>query len=212
MEQVLKATTRNTGTGSARQLRREGSLPAVIYGKGTEPIPVALDHLDTVRVLAEVGRNAVIRLELTGDKAETMNVMVKEVQRDVFTGFPYHLDLARIVEGQRVTVDIPVRVVGDEEILEEDLVVQLYLREIEVECLAISVPDVAVADVTGLTVGDSLTIAQLQVDGEGDIQHEEDEMVLSIVAPRAVVEEEDEEADEEDAEGAQESDEEAVDA
>ncbi len=208
MEQVLKATSRDTGKGAARRLRREGSLPAVIYGKGTEPIAVALDYLETTRVLAVAGRNAVLRLELTGDKMETMDVMVKEVQRDVFTGFPYHLDFNRIVAGQRVTVDIPVRIIGDEQITDTGLVVQQYLREIEVECLAIAVPDLAVADVTGMTVGDTLTVAQLKMDGEGDIQHDEDELVVSIIAPRA--EEEEEEADEADAEEAQEPDEEAV--
>ena len=211
MEQVLKAKNRNTGTGAARQLRREGSLPAVIYGKGTEPIPVALDHLETVRLLTAVGRNAVLRLELMGDETQSMDVMVKEVQRDVFTGSPYHLDLARIVAGQRVTVDISVRVIGDEEITATGLVVQQYLREISVECLAISVPDIAIADVTGLEVGDTLTIADLKMDGEGDIQHEEDELVVSIVAPRAAADEE-EEADEEDADEDQEEGEEAADA
>jgi large subunit ribosomal protein L25 len=125
-----------------------------------------------------------------------MDVMIKDIQLDLLKGILLHLDFFRVAKGEKISVDVPVAIRGEQEVEKAGLVIQHQLRQVKVEAVPGTIPDAAIANVSGLGAGDSLTVADLSLTGEGVILDAGDEVVLSIIAPRAVTVHEDEEGEE----------------
>src|SRR5450759_4435129 len=105
----LVATMRTSfGKGAARSVRREGNIPAVMYGHGTEPVHISLPGHQTMMALKLA--NALLTIEIDG---KDQLALAKDVQRDVLTRFIDHIDLVVVRLGEKVTVDVPVQVVGE---------------------------------------------------------------------------------------------------
>ncbi len=201
----LKADLRKeTGKGQARALRQNDRVPAIVYGSKTDPVLLSLDTVDFDKVVRDNGIQGVfLKLVVDGDDKKSRTVMLKEVQMDVFQKEYLHIDLHEIDMDTKVSVTVPVRVVGDAQGVIEGGVLQLIRRELVVLCKPVDVPDDITIDVTKLEIGDSVHVEEIDLGENVEIPHEVDFTVLTLVPPTAEeeVEEDEDLLDEELAEG-----------
>jgi large subunit ribosomal protein L25 len=181
------------GKGAARRIRREGKVPAVLYGHGTETRHLNLPGHDLM--LALKTPNVLLRLE--GLKNGSEIALPKAVQRDVLKGFLEHVDLILVRRGEKVTVEVPIRVSGD--IAPGDGMLNQQLVQIPVEADATNIPQGIDVDIEGMEIGDAVHASDLRLPPGVTLQVEPDTLVLHVIA-QAVHEEP--EAEEEAAEGA----------
>jgi large subunit ribosomal protein L25 len=165
------------GKGAARRTRREGLVPAVLYGHGADTRHVVLPGHELM--LALKTPNVLIRLE--GLKGVSGLALPKAVQRDPIKGFIEHADLILVRSGEKVTVDIPVRVTGD---VVPDGMLDQQLVQISVEAEATHIPDGLDVDITGLQIGDAIHASDLKLPEGTTLQVEPDTLVAHIVQSR----------------------------
>jgi len=160
------------GKGAARKIRREDKVPVVLYGHGTEPQHLSLPGHELLLALRTP--NVLIRLE----GAVTELALPKGVQRDPIKGFLEHVDLILVRRGEKVTVDIPVTVVGDvaDGILDQQLV------SISVETEATHIPEGVEVDVEGLEVGTQITAADLKLPKGTTLAADPEALVLIVAS------------------------------
>jgi large subunit ribosomal protein L25 len=197
-EVKITAETRDEfGKGAARRIRREGKVPAVLYGHGTETRHLILPGHDTM--LALKTPNVLLRLE--GLKNGSEIALPKAVQRDPLKGFIEHVDLILVRRGEKVTVEVPVRVSGD--IAPGEGMLNQLLVQIPVEADATNIPQGIDVDVEGMEIGDAVHASDLKLPRGVTLQVEPDTLVLHVIAQQVAAEPEAEE--EEAAEGAPEA-------
>jgi large subunit ribosomal protein L25 len=193
-----------TGKGVARKLRVAGRVPAVVYGHGKATVPLTLDPVELEAMLrkSQAGMNTLIGLE--GDKAVNgKTVLVKELQRHPVRGFVIHADLFEIDTTERISVSVPVHLVGSAEGVKMGGLIDHVLREIELDCLPSAIPDGFTVDVTSLVMGEAIHVSDLEVPEGVHVKTHTDLPVVSIVAPTVEEEPEVEEGAEVVAEGAE---------
>jgi large subunit ribosomal protein L25 len=182
MEAARRAAS---GKGPARQLRRAGQIPGVLYGEG-KSILLTLQSIELARVLkAGSGENALISLKITSPTgAETRTAILRDLQRDPITGEVLHADLFEISMNKTIRIRVPIAVVGDVPAgVKEGGVLQHSLREIEIECLPAQIPGRIEIDASALNVGDSVHLRDLKV-GEGvRLIGDADLALVSVAAP-----------------------------
>lgn len=153
----IEATARDgLGTSAARAARREGRVPAIVYGDNTGPETISLDdralrlHVNTGQFL-----NTIFMLDVDGRQ---IRVIPREFQLHPVSDVPLHVDFLRLGEGARVTVEVPVHFMNEEESpgLKRGGVLNIVRHTIEMKCLADAIPERLDADLTGLEIGDSL--------------------------------------------------------
>jgi large subunit ribosomal protein L25 len=203
----LKAEPREgTGKGAARAVRRQGKIPAVIYGDKQPPIPIALSYKDVMLRIKAGG--FLTRLANIAVNGETIRVIPKDYQTEPVRDFLLHVDFLRIAAGARITLDLPVHFVNEEESpgLERGGVLNIVRHTVEVEVLADSIPDGLVADLTGLDIGDAVHISSIPLpEGVEPTITDRDFTIATIAAPAVLTAEEEmgEEAAEEAEEAAE---------
>ena len=187
----LDAEVRDNGKASVKQLREQGIVPGVLYGRDRDTVSIKADAKEVEDVL---GGNAII--DLTLDDGSTQPIMVKEVQRDVITRDLLHIDLYQIALDEVITVDVPVEVVGQAEGEREGGLLNQILREVEIECLPTDIPEKIEVDVTELGIGDSVDVSDLDVGEDIEVKVDDSETVATVVLPDELDEEEEEEEEE----------------
>ncbi|MBI3941952.1 MAG: 50S ribosomal protein L25 [Chloroflexi bacterium] len=195
MEQIaLKAEQRTARGKKVRALRRQGVVPAVVYGRATQPIAIQAEERHLVRVLASAGMNQLINLTL--DNGDNHLLLVREVQRSPITHRPLHVDFQVVVMTEKITTDIPLAFKGTSPIIKSgDGQLYIGLNAIEVECLPGNlVPEISV-DISGLTEIDaSIHVRDLVLPPGMIALTDEDEIVARVLpAVEAGGEEEEEE-------------------
>lgn len=185
MEVRLEAESRaGTGKGVARKLRAQGKVPGILYGRGIDPVALAVDARSLSLALhTDAGRNVLIDLAVNG---EDHLAMVRELQREPVRGFFFHVDFVKIARDVAIEVDVPVHVVGESHGVKEGGVVEHHLWSVRVECLPGSVPERVDADVTELGIGDSLRVSALRVPEGVTVLTDEAEIVVSVVVPQVL--------------------------
>jgi large subunit ribosomal protein L25 len=183
------------GKGASRALRRDGRVPAVIYGEKKEPLSVHVEEKLLIRMLS-TGHfmNSVIMVELGGKPNRTLP---KDVQFHPVTSRPIHVDFVRIGEHAQVTVNIPVRFVNEEEApgLKRGGVLNVVRHELELTCDAAKIPNEIVISLAGLEIGDAVHISNVDLpDGAKPTIDDRDFTVATVVAPSAMKAEEEEAA------------------
>lgn len=180
----------DTGKGAARQLRREGYIPAVVYGHGidSENLKVRIEDLESTLHDARVG-STLVDLKVDGDSAP---VLIREVQRHPFKAEVLHVDFFKIRADEKVRVSVPLRLEGRAIGVEEGGILQQNRYEVEVECLPGDIPEYFEMDVSDLDIGDSLHIGDLNTGGV-DVEEELDLTVCTVVPPTVITVEEEEE-------------------
>lgn len=174
------------GKGVARSLRRKGLVPAVVYGRGRSPMPVAVDGRALLSALqTDAGRNVLIDLKVTGDGgAEPATVMVKEIQRDIYRNHIIHADFHAISLTETIETRVRVVLRGTSKGVSEGGIVEHHLRDVLVECMPTLIPEQIYLDVTELGVGHSLHARDLAVPGGVTLLTPPDEVIVTVVAPR----------------------------
>lgn len=155
-KQVALAARKRSGNGKgeARSLRREGRVPAIAYGAGTEPVAVSVDALELYHALhTDAGANVVLRLDVEGD---THLAFPREIHRHPVRREVLHLDFVAIDRNQPVTADVPVVLVGADDApgVSQSGVIEQQLHAISVEVLPLNVPDQIELDVSDMNIGD----------------------------------------------------------
>jgi large subunit ribosomal protein L25 len=201
------------GKGAARRLRRDEQIPAVVYGQGLEEsIPVAISHFDvTHNIHAHEAHNFIIDLEVDGTVHPTI---IASLQQDPLTEEYYHIDFYRISMDKAIHTKIPVILEGTAPGVKEGGIVEQVIREIEISCLPLEMPDLIPVDISHLEIGDTVHVYEIEppegveflVDGEDTIVHVRPPRVLSAKDLGLEEEEEGEEL-EEGEEGAEEGEE-----
>ncbi|HVP29467.1 MAG TPA: 50S ribosomal protein L25/general stress protein Ctc [Myxococcota bacterium] len=175
-----------TGKGVGRKLRAAGRIPAVLYGRGTESVPLAVEPRALEKVLAagHAGMNTLIDLQVDGG-AQTV-VLVKELQRDPVKGTLLHADLYRVDLSQTIEVAVPLHIVGTAQgVALSGGILDFALREIEIECLPRAIPDQIDVDVSALDIGESLHVRDIVLPQGVTLKSDPDLSVVSVVAPAA---------------------------
>jgi len=202
MERKLKAERRDrTGKETAHKIRAAGRVPAVVYGHGMEPMHVSIDARELFHLLhTDAGTNVLVDLRVG---SETVLALPREIQRDLIRGRFLHVDFLRIARDEKITVEVPVHVVGESHGVKEGGVIEHHLWTLEVECLPQDVPTAIDADITRLGINESLKVADLKAPAKSTVLTPLDEVVVSVVPPQVLRVEEVEEVAAEAVEGAE---------
>jgi large subunit ribosomal protein L25 len=164
------------GKGSARRTRRAGRIPAVLYGHGQDVVHLSLPAREFAAVLRNAGSNALITVLLDGQE---QLALTKAVQRDPLTREHEHVDLLVVRRGEKVTVDVPVVVVGDPA---PESLVSVELNTVSVAVSATAIPESIEVDVTGRGAGEGFTAGALQLPGEATLVTDPDALVVNVMA------------------------------
>jgi large subunit ribosomal protein L25 len=199
----LAATKRSgSGTGAARAVRREGMVPAIIYGGTGEPESIAIQARLLERELRKPSFfGTLLDVEIDGSKTR---VLPRDVQHHPVTDFPLHVDFLRVTENTRIHVDVPVHFINEEKSpgLTRGGVLNVVRFEVEVFCRAGSIPESLIVDLTGTDIGDSIHISAVALpDGVRPVEGDRDFTIATIAAPTIEVEPTDEGAEAAEAEG-----------
>jgi large subunit ribosomal protein L25 len=185
---VLAAEARErAGKGVARQTRRAGRIPAVIYGNKEKPVTISLDRLKFERVLRTPGFFTHLFDVKVGDAS--YHVLPRDVQFDPVTDIPIHVDFLRVSKEARVNVAVPVEFVNAEKSpgLKRGGMLNIVRHEIEVECGAEEIPEHITVDLSGYDLGDSIHISSVTLPaGVAPTITDRDFTVATIASPSAV--------------------------
>lgn len=189
------------GTGEAGRMRNQGRVPSVLYGGDQPPVAISVEEHAVAEILkGAAGENTIFLLKLKGTDEERL-AMIKELQVDRISGKFIHIDFIRITRGHKLTVKMPVELVGDCVGVRHGGRVDFVSREIELEILPREMFDKFVLDITDLEVGEHLKVADLasQLPENAKFLDDENRVVCVVEIPRIVEEEVEEEALEDEA-------------
>lgn len=191
MEQtVITAEIRQkTSKGENRRLRKKGKIPAVLYGKGTENMLLAIPTRQ-IQPVADAESAQLMKLQIQGDGERA--VLLKDAQYDHLHKNIKHADLQEVSLTERLTVTVPLVLLGEDMRANDGGIVQQLLREIDVECLPIQIPEQISTDISALEIGQSLAVGELVAEDGITIITPAEEVVVSIVAPTKAASDEEE--------------------
>ncbi|WP_299956286.1 50S ribosomal protein L25/general stress protein Ctc [uncultured Modestobacter sp.] len=168
------------GKGSARRTRRAGRVPAVMYGHGQDVVHLSVPALEFAAVLRNGGTNALITVTLDG---KDQLVLIKAVQRDPLTRVHEHVDLVAVRRGEKVTVDVPVIIVGSPA---PDTISNHQLNTVSLEADATNLPESIEVDITGRTAGNGVTAGDLPLPTGATLITDPEALVIGFLgAPTA---------------------------
>jgi large subunit ribosomal protein L25 len=179
------------GKGPTRRLRAQGMIPAAVYGEGGDSVAVAVSAKEIATILRSgTGHNTIFKLALPQSDGEPANVIIKDYQVDPVRGRLLHADLLRLSMTTLTRVNVSVEPFGEPPgVKSEGGILELQIREIEVECLPGDIPEQLKVDVSNLQIGDHVTVADLIYDREKvRLLAEEQQIVAGVLAPRMVEE------------------------
>ncbi|QTN34175.1 50S ribosomal protein L25 [Akkermansiaceae bacterium] len=186
---TLKAAPRlRSGSGKLKQMRREGWLPSVVYGRGVESENLKVDAKTFSELLAHSSSDSIlINLDVEGEG--TRSVFLKTIQHDPLTGHALHVDFLAVNDKTEITANIPVHLIGEAKGVKAGGILEQYAHTIEIICLPKDLPDFLEKDVTSLDEGDSLHIGELDFPAGVKATHAADVVVAHIGKPAALVSE-----------------------
>lgn len=183
---ALAAQTRaGQGKGAARSLRRQGQIPAVVYGKGRDPESLALDAVALERLLAKV-RAATTLVDITVETREPFKALIREIQRNpVRPSDIIHVDLYQVRADEKVSVEVPLKFVGTADgVRNSGGLFEILLHDLEILVLPANIPDHLDVEITTLGLGQSLHVSDLRL-GDIEILTDSTVTVCAVVAPKA---------------------------
>lgn len=175
----------STGKGTARALRREGKIPAVLYGAGMDSVNLALDTHSVELLLNRINyAQSLLNLVVDGNPPIDKTVMIKEIQVEPLGQNLRHVDLYEINMKRKLTVTVPVMIAGIAKGVEDGGVLQIVRRELEVSCLPDAIPEHITVDVSSLEIGDSIHVNELKPEGDVEILHDVNFTIVTVVSPK----------------------------
>lgn len=186
-----------TGKGAARQARRDGMVPGIVYGGGEDPVAINVPFNALFKRLKQ-GRFLSTLLNLKMEGHDDVRVICRNVQRDVVKDLPTHLDLMRLKRTTKINLFIHVDFINEEECpgLKRGGVLTVVRPEVELKVTAGDIPESLTADLTGLEVGDTITISAIQLPSGAKTTIDRDFVIANISAPSGLRSSDNEEEDE----------------
>lgn len=181
----------NLGKQGAKQLRRSGWIPAVIYGGEADSVPVKINEQNLEYLLRHTHLTTLIDLTIEG--GESTKALVRDAIRHPLTDQLVHIDLLRVTERSRVHISVPVELIGEPVGIEEGGVLDHVLHELSIECAAMNIPDTITVDVSGLSIGDNVSVSDLEVPDGIRVLTDSDQTVATVSYPEIITEETEEE-------------------
>jgi large subunit ribosomal protein L25 len=186
----MKATARaKSGKGAARELRRQGNIPAVIYGGGEAPMPITLDYKTTHKLIF-AGRFLTTLFEIDVDGTK-VRAIPRDYQMDPVKDLPVHVDFLRLKEGQKIKVEVPVHVVNQDASpgVKRGGTVNIVLHAIEMLVPAESIPESIEVDLKGVELNHSIHISSIKLPEGCKPVDKDDFTVVTVVPPSGMKEE-----------------------
>jgi large subunit ribosomal protein L25 len=185
---VLQATRREVVGKQVKQLRRQGRLPAVLYGKNFEPIPVTLDFRDSNRILPGITASHLITVQIDGDEH---NALVREKQFHPVRGKLIHVDFLVVSLTEKLRANVSLQLDGESPAVRDlDGILVSGIEQIEVECLPRDLPERIMVDVSSLTeFGSSIHVRDIKLSDKIRVLTDLDEIVAIVTAPEVEEEE-----------------------
>lgn len=192
MERVSLEAKRRDGTGTSRvrKIRRQGLVPAVVYGRGREPVPVVVEGKALRASLhTHAGVNVLIDLSIADGSRSTETVMVREVQRGMFRREIIHVDFHTIDLTETLEAHVRLVFTGQAKgVVDDGGVLEIHLREVVVECLPAQIPESIEIDISALGVGDSLHASDIKMPAEVTMVTSAEEAIATVVMPKEIEE------------------------
>ncbi|WHX25519.1 50S ribosomal protein L25/general stress protein Ctc [Virgibacillus halodenitrificans] len=178
----LKATKREDLTKSTtKQIRNEGRVPAVIYGKAKDAQSISVDSVELVKTVRDEGRNAIISLNIENDKP--VDVMLHEYQIDPLRDELVHADFYIVNMSEDMDVEVPLRLDGEAQGSKDGGVLQQPLYELQVRAKPGDIPEEIVVDISELAIGDTIAIADLPKASNYEFLEDEDTTIATVLPP-----------------------------
>ena len=206
MEKIdLQASLRETvGNGPARVLRQAGRIPAILYGRNTEPVLLSVNSKELEQVLGKGSFGQfILNLVIQNGKKVTKAAMIKELQTHPVSGQLIHIDFYEIDMKRQIKVMVPVVTTGKSIGVEEGGMLNIVRRELEVFCLPGDIPESFEIDISEMTIGDSVHIEDIPLGDNVEVAADVNYTVVTVLSPKV----EEEEVPEEDEEGLEEGEE-----
>ncbi len=185
MAQIVIEVERRTpgGKNMNRRLRGSGKIPAVLYGRGKEPVPVAVSPESVKEILhSDSGRNTIFTVSVRG--GQKTNAMVKDYQLDPVRGSLIHTDFFEIAMDRLLELSVNVEIVGEAEGVKRDGgLMDIVTRSIVVECLPADIPDSIKVEVGNLKINDNVRVKNLPVNPKVKILTDPEVVIVTIVPP-----------------------------
>lgn len=186
-QNTLEAQPREAGTKNyARRVRREGKIPAVVYGAGKDSMPVTVDPRHVLRILrSDSGHNTIFDLAMNGERTKAMIV---DWQYEPIKGSLLHIDLKRIAMDKALRVSVPIVLQGVAEgVKNEGGILEHILREVEIECLPADIPSHIDVDVSHLTFGKVVRVSELPHNEKIKFLTDENQPIAHVTAVKEEV-------------------------
>lgn len=189
MVEVKIKADRRTEVGKQRTnyLRKNGLIPAVLYGHGEETMSISIPEKEFSHLLQkEKGENVIVEIELPKDKSK--KTIIKEIQRDPVTSRILHVDFQHLIMTEKVHVQVPIILKGTPQGVKAGGILEHHLRKINIRCLPEYIPPHIEVEVSELKLGDSIHISDLSVENV-EILEEPTETIATIIVPKIMKEE-----------------------
>jgi large subunit ribosomal protein L25 len=203
MEKIVIEAKKRTETGKqVKKVRQAGLIPAIVYGRDTEPLPISLEQLSSTLILNKVSGSTVLTLQIDGQEYSTL---VRDVQRDHLRNEFLHLDFLAVSLLEKLRTNVSLTLVGDAAVLENyDALIVAGISEVEVESLPQDLPETIEVDVSGLAeIGDAIYLKDIPAPANVEFLTDLEELVAVASAVKEEAAEEEVEEELEAEEGAE---------
>lgn len=185
---TITATAREErGKGAARRLRRDGRVPAVVYGRGEETRALSVDAHELEVLFSRISvENTVIDLAIAGGKGrkpKPVRALVREVQVHPYRRDIMHVDFYQLHAGEKVDVEVPIRLMGTAAGVKMGGVMQHSLHDLSIRCLPESIPESIEVDISALEIGDSIHVSELRIPEGIDVETDLERTVCAVIPP-----------------------------
>ncbi len=186
--QFAAETRDGKGKGVARKLRTSGFIPGILYGAGHEPCPIRVEKRSAENIIRKLESHNVmadLMLKAGKDKADTIKTLVKDIQIDALSGDVLHMDFYRIRMDQQVRMGVSVHLVGLAPGVEQGGILDQEIRELQIQALPDKIPSKIEVDISGLSIGSSLTVKDIVLPEGVSAVEEAEKIVVAVLAPKA---------------------------
>ncbi len=195
---VHSTSSRNTKQKGLNTFRKEGKIPAILYGAGKKGVPLFIDYKEFIHLYHKVkhAENILISLKVDNTKNPEPTI-IKEIQIDHVKKRILHIDFQRVSLKKKIEVNVPIEVIGESIGVKEGGILDHIIREIKVRCYPNQIPENLKLDVSSLNIGDVLLVKQIEAPEGVEVLDSPEDIVISIVKPTRIEEKPPEEAVEE---------------
>lgn len=192
MEKIKCEIRNKDAHNSAKRIRKNGMVPGVIYGHGSESTLISVDKRELIKEISKEGKNAFLDVEINNEKH---TAFIKDVQREAISHEVIHIDLQEVCGDEIVTTEVPIVITGEGALISKGGILQRERDTVAVKCSAQNIPKSFNIDATNLAVGDLYRVADLEVSEEISFNMDTDSIILAVNYISNKVEEEVEDKD-----------------